>query len=128
MKITVPIHVLVDPFFLEEQSLPLEDHYVWALEIWVENQGKEPVQLIGRHWRMTDGRGLFHEVRGQGVVGEKPWISPGATFQYTTGTSLATPSGLMEGTYHMVTKDGTSFDVLIPLFSLDSPFETALIH
>ena len=128
MKTSHHINVTVDPVFLEDQSLPLDKHYVWAYRVWIENQGPDMVQLVKRAWRITDANGVVHEVRGEGVVGEKPWIAPGATYQYTSGTPLSTPSGMMEGTYHMRTKSGKMFDVVIPLFSLDSPYETASVH
>lgn len=122
------MNVTVDPVFLEDQSLPLDNHYVWAYRIWIENQGSESVQLLSRTWRITDGNGVMHEIKGEGVVGEKPWIVAGKTFHYTSGTPLSTPSGMMEGTYHMKTQAGEHFDVAIPAFSLDSPYETAAVH
>lgn len=128
METTPKIYVKAEAIFLEDQSLPLENHYVWAFQVWIENQGPETVQLLSRTWRITDGKGHIQEVRGQGVVGEKPVIIPGATYHYTSGTPLPTPSGVMEGTYHMKTQAGDSFDVPIPAFSLDSPYETALVH
>ncbi len=128
LKTTHNINVIVEPIFLEDQSLPLENHYVWAFQVWIENQSVETVQLLSRTWRITDGNGVLQEVKGQGVVGEKPLISPGAVYHYTSGTPLCTPSGVMEGTYHMRTQKGESFEVAIPAFSLDSPYETALIH
>jgi len=128
MKTTSKIYVRVEATFLEEQSLPLENHYVWAFQVWIENQGSETVQLLSRTWRITDSKGRVQEVKGQGVVGEQPLIVPGATYHYTSGTPLPTPSGMMEGTYHMTTQEGESFDVPIPAFSLDSPYETALVH
>ncbi len=128
MKTPPKIYVRVDPIFLEDQSLPLENHYVWAFQVWIENHGSETVQLLGRTWRFMDGKGHTQEVKGQGVVGETPWILPGATYHYTSGTPLHTPSGMAEGTYHMKTQAGVSFDVPIPAFSLDSPYETALVH
>lgn len=127
-KTTHHISVSVDPVFLEDQSLPLENHYIWAYRIWIENQGSETVQLLSRTWRITDAKGAIHEVKGEGVVGEKPWIAPGTTYHYTSGTPLSTPSGMMEGVYHMKTQSGDSFDVTIPAFSLDSPYETAVVH
>ena len=127
-KITHHISVSVDPVFLEDQSLPLENHYIWAYRIWIENQGSETVQLLSRTWRITDAKGAIHEVKGEGVVGEKPWIAPGTTYHYTSGTPLSTPSGMMEGVYHMKTQSGDSFDVIIPAFSLDSVYETAVVH
>ena len=86
------------------------------------------MQLLSRTWRITDANGLILEVKGEGVVGEKPWITPGTTYHYTSGTPLSTPSGLMEGIYHMKTKTGETFDVIIPVFSLDSPYETGVLH
>jgi len=127
-KITHHISVSVDPVFLEDQSFPLENHYIWAYRIWIENQGSETVQLLSRTWRITDAKGAIHEVKGEGVVGEKPWIAPGTTYHYTSGTPLSTPSGMMEGVYHMKTQSGDPFDVIIPAFSLDSPYETAVVH
>lgn len=127
-KITRHLSITVEPLFLEDQSFPLDNHYVWAYQIWIENQGSESVQLLSRTWRITDAHGILHEVKGEGVVGEKPWIPPGTTYHYTSGTPLSTPSGLMEGMYHMKTKAGEDFDVEIPAFSLDSPYETAVVH
>lgn len=127
-KTTHGIHVSVSPVFLDDQSLPTDKHYVWAYNVWIENQGAETVQLVRRTWRITDGYGVIHEVKGEGVVGEKPWISPGETYHYTSGTPLPTPSGMMEGTYHMRTQSGKEFDVAVPAFSLDSPYETASVH
>jgi ApaG protein len=128
MKTTHHISVTVKPTFLEDQSLPLDAHYVWAYQVWIENQGAETVQLLSRTWRITDANGLTLEVKGEGVVGEKPLITPGTTYYYTSGTPLSTPSGMMEGIYHMKTKKGENFDVIIPAFSLDSPYETAVVH
>ena len=127
-KTTHHISVTVEPVFLEDQSLPSDNHYVWAYQVWIENQGTETVQLLGRTWRLTDGNGVTREVKGEGVVGQKPWIMPGATYQYASGTPLPTPSGMMEGTYHMISKKGEKFEVSIPLFSLDSPYEEAVVH
>lgn len=127
-KTTHHINVSVDPIFLDDQSLPSDNHFVWAYQIWIENQGPETVQLLKRTWRITDGNGVTHEIKGDGVVGEKPWIAPGTTYHYTSGTPLATPSGMMEGIYHMKTQAGEHFEVIIPVFSLDSPYETGKIH
>lgn len=127
-KTTHHICVRVEPTFLEDQSLPSNDHYVWAYQVWIENQSAQTVQLVRRHWRITDSHGILHEVKGEGVVGEKPTIKPGETYHYTSGTPLSTPSGLMSGSYHMVIKGGEHFDVEIPSFSLDSPYETSAVH
>jgi ApaG protein len=127
-KTTRHVCISVEPTFLEDQSLPLDHHYVWAYQVWIENQGAETIQLLGRTWRITDSKGVTREVKGEGVIGQRPWIIPGETYHYASGTPLPTPSGMMEGVYHMITKRGEKFDVLIPLFSLDSPYEEAAIH
>lgn len=125
---THQIKVTVEPIFLENQSMPLESHFIWAYKVWIENQGSEAVQLLKRTWHITDGRGKRYEVTGEGVIGETPLIFPGESYHYTSGTPLSTPSGMMEGVYHMKTQKGDHFDVLIPAFSLDSPYETSLVH
>ena len=116
------IRITVNPFFLDEQSSPEEDHYVFAYQVKIENKGLETVQLRNRYWQITDGFGHQQEVRGEGVVGEQPVINPGDSYEYTSGTPLGTPSGIMVGTYEMVTPDGESFDAAVPAFSLDSPY------
>lgn len=118
---TRAIKVTVVPTYLTEQSDPLEHHYVWAYTIQLENLGEETVQLINRYWHITDASGGVQEVRGAGVVGEQPVLEPGDTFQYTSGAALHTPSGIMTGTYEMVTDAGEGFMIDIPAFSLDSP-------
>ena len=126
---TRSIKVVVKPFYLEDQSSPPEDHYVWAYHVRIENHGAETVQLRRRHWRITDALGRVNEVRGPGVVGEQPVLEPGESFEYTSGTPLETPSGIMRGLYHMVRPGGGGdFDVVIPTFSLDSPHQNTRIH
>lgn len=125
---TRSIKVTVKPFYLEDQSSPTEDHYVWAYQVRIENCGRETVQLRRRHWRITDNRGRMQEVRGPGVVGEQPVLGPGESFEYTSGTPLPTPSGIMVGTYDMETRDGETFAVDIPAFSLDSPHQPVRIN
>ncbi|EKE10079.1 MAG: ApaG protein [uncultured bacterium] len=127
-KLTHNICITIEPIFLDDQSLPFDNQFVWAYQVWIENQSSETVQLVSRTWRITDGNGVTSEVKGEGVVGEKPWITPGTTYHYTSGTPLSTPSGMMEGVYHMKTKSGKPIDVLIPAFSLDSPYEKAAFH
>lgn len=127
-KTTNAIQVTVKPFYLEEQSSPDEAHYVWAYWVRIENCGEETVQLRNRHWRITDAMGRVHEVRGDGVVGEQPVLEPGESFEYTSGTPLSTPSGIMVGSYGMVRDNGEAFDVDIPAFSLDSPHEPARMN
>ena len=120
---TRAITVTVKPFFLEDQSSPAEAHYVWAYHVRIENQGPETVQLRNRHWRITDSLGRVQEVRGAGVVGEQPVLKPGDSFEYTSGTPLPTPSGIMVGSYQMETTTGERFDIAVPPFSLDSPHQ-----
>ena len=121
-EITRSIRITVKPFFLDEQSSPENDHYVFAYQVKIENQGAETVQLRNRYWKITDGFGHQQEVRGEGVVGEQPVINPGDSYEYTSGTPLGTSSGIMVGTYEMVTSGGESFDAAVPAFSLDSPY------
>ena len=125
---THAITVTVEPFFLEEQSTPEENHYVWAYHVQIENRGGNTVQLVTRHWRITDSSGNVQDVRGEGVVGEQPVLQPGESFEYTSGTPLPTPSGFMAGTYHMENEAGERMDIEVPAFSLDSPFEATRIH
>ena len=120
---TRTIRVMVEPVFLDDQSSPSDDHYVWAYHVRIENLGRETVQLRTRHWRITDANGRIHEVRGDGVVGEQPVLHPGEAFEYTSGTPLATPSGIMVGDYAMESESGEKFTVAIPAFSLDSPHQ-----
>ena len=125
---TRSIKVTVEPFYLEDQSSPAEDHYVWAYHVRIENRGRETVQLRSRYWRITDSRGQVQEVRGPGVVGEQPVLGPGESFEYTSVSPLLAPSGIMVGAYHMETKGGESFAVQIPAFSLDSPHQTVRLN
>jgi ApaG protein len=120
-EVTRAISVSVDPFYVEDQSEPAENRWVFGYRVVIENQGEGTVQLISRHWRITDGFGRLVEVKGEGVVGEQPMLDPGERFEYTSGTPLPTPSGIMTGTYQMVGEDGLWFDVEIPAFSLDAP-------
>ena len=122
-KTTRSIRITVNPMYLEEQSAPAENHFVWAYHVRIENEGSETVQLRTRYWRITDSFGRVQEVRGPGVVGEQPVLEPGEAFEYTSGTPLAAPSGIMVGSYQMETGRGETFDVAIPAFSLDSPHQ-----
>jgi len=118
---TRDIHVRVAVSFLPEQSSPVAGRWFWSYHIRIENDGARPVQLLARHWRIRDGRGVEQEVRGEGVVGETPLILPGDSFDYVSGCPLDTPSGSMRGTYRMVADDGEMFEVEIPAFPLLSP-------
>jgi ApaG protein len=125
---TRSIRVTVKPFYLEEQSSPTENHYVWAYHVRIENHGGETVQLRRRHWKITDGQGRMQEVRGPGVVGEQPVLGPGESFEYTSASPLPTPSGIMVGSYEMEVPGGESFSVQIPAFSLDSPHQAVRLN
>lgn len=115
------VTVRVAPSYLEDQSDPATRQFVWSYHIRIENGGTETVQLISRHWIITDARGRVQEVKGLGVVGDQPTLAPGESFDYVSGCPLATPSGTMQGSYQMVAEAGWPFEVTIPLFSLDSP-------
>ena len=127
-EITKSIRVTVVPAFLDEHSSPEDNKYVWAYEVRIENLGEETVQLINRYWSKTNSLGQTQTVRGPGVVGEQPILKPGEYFEYTSGTPLSTPSGLMMGTYQMENNDGKLFDVSIPGFSLDSPHQSMRVN
>ncbi|MDE2446586.1 MAG: Co2+/Mg2+ efflux protein ApaG [Alphaproteobacteria bacterium] len=122
-KTTRHISVHVEPRYLEHQSNPDDGKYVWSYTITLRNLGQETIKLLTRHWIITDGLGRMQEVRGDGVVGEQPVLPPGTAFQYTSGCPLATPSGVMQGSYGMITDQDEPFDVAIPAFSLDSPHD-----
>ena len=127
-RVTRNIRVAVEPSFLDDQSEPTESRYLWAYRITIENTGGETVQLLSRHWRITDSRGRVREVRGAGVVGEQPILKPGGAFEYTSGAPLETPSGFMTGTYQMRATSGENFEIDIPLFALESPYEQRRMH
>ncbi|WP_202844474.1 Co2+/Mg2+ efflux protein ApaG [Luteimonas saliphila] len=107
--------------FLDEESEPDDDRYVFAYTIRIRNLGRLPAQLVSRHWIITDANGRVEEVRGDGVVGEQPRLEPGDQFTYTSGATLPTAVGTMEGKYDMVGDDGTRFDAPIPPFTLAVP-------
>lgn len=125
---THSIRVTVKPVYLEDQSSPGENHYVWAYHVRIENLGSDTVQLRNRYWRITDSFGRVQEVRGAGVVGEQPVLKPGESFEYTSGTPLHTPSGIMVGSYQMETSSGERLDVAVPAFSLDSPHQKVQLN
>ncbi|MBL4852806.1 MAG: Co2+/Mg2+ efflux protein ApaG [Robiginitomaculum sp.] len=125
---TRDVVVRVEPEFLAEQSSPADDRFIWAYTVEIENQTDEDMQVVERFWQITDRNGQVQEVRGEGVVGEKPNLKPGEIFRYTSGAPLTAPSGVMLGTYQMKTPGGECFDVEIPAFSLDSPFEARSIN
>ena len=118
---TGQVTVRVSVSFLPEQSEPARGRWFWAYHIRIENEGPGAVQLISREWTISDGRGGRHEVQGEGVVGEQPVIEPGASFDYVSGCPLTTPTGWMEGRYHMIGEDGRSFAAEVPRFALVAP-------
>jgi ApaG protein len=120
-KTTNGIRVTVEPRYLEDQSDPGAKRFFWAYTIEIANAGAAPVQILARHWIITDQNGKREDVRGAGVVGEQPVIGPGSSFTYTSGCPLTTPSGMMVGTYEAVDNEGAAFTVAIPPFSLDRP-------
>ena len=128
MAITRGIAVSVEPTYLEAQSSPGRSQYYWTYRITIENQGLETVQLLNRHWMITNARGEFTEVKGAEVVGEQPVLRAGESHSYRSGVPLDTPSGMMGGAYQMETGSGERFDIEIPTFSLDCPNQGALLN
>lgn len=129
VAVTRNIRVAVRTFYLADQSSAEEGRYVWAYRVAITNLGKERVQLLKRTWLITDALGRTQRVHGEGVVGEQPVLESGEEFEYTSGTPLPTPSGIMRGTYHMVVVDSVeAFDVLIPAFSLDIPGRRTVLN
>ncbi len=124
---TAGITVRVAPRYLDEQSDPEAGEYAWSYHVRVENETADDVQLLSRHWIITDGRGRVEEIRGDGVVGEQPVIAPGGAFDYVSGCPLPTPNGTMAGSYTMAAREQL-FEVAIPLFSLDQPDAKRVMH
>ena len=115
------IDVGVETTYVDDQSEPDADRYVFAYTITISNVGSAPAKLLNRRWLITDANGKVQEVRGEGVVGEQPYLRPGEVFRYTSGTVLETPVGTMEGEYEMVADDGQAFLAPIDRFSLSVP-------
>ena len=107
--------------YVAEQSDENNERFVFAYTITIRNTGELTAKLRSRHWIITDGHEKVNEVRGLGVVGEQPVLKPGESFEYTSGTIIATPVGVMRGSYQMVTEDGIAFDAQIPAFTLSVP-------
>lgn len=118
----------VEPTYLDANSSPRNSQYVWAYRVTIENQGQETVQLLNRHWMITNARGELNEVKGPGVVGQQPVLRPGESYQYTSGAPLNTSWGMMGGSYQMETESGELFDIEIPTFSLDSPNQGMVVN
>ena len=121
METNNPVHIDVKTQYMPAQSSPKENRYAFAYTITITNQGKQTVQLISRHWLITDGNNRIQEVRGEGVVGEQPFIEPGESYRYTSGAMLDTAVGSMEGSYRMTNAAGESFDAPIAPFILTQP-------
>ena len=115
------IDVSVKPAYIPEQSDPHNSHYVFSYTVTIMNTGAVPAKLLTRHWIITDGDGQVQEVKGDGVIGEQPYLKPGEGFQYTSGTFMNTPVGTMQGSYQMLADDGETFDAIIPSFRLSIP-------
>ena len=126
--VTNNVRVEVESHYAPDHSQPFQNHWFFHYTIKITNEGDDTVQLLSRHWVITDATGHTEEVRGAGVVGEQPVLKPGESFEYTSGTPLPTPSGIMKGTYQMEREDGERFSVLIPAFSLDSPHQAMRLN
>jgi len=120
--VTRGIKVHVESEYAPERSQPSQNAWFFLYTITITNEGAETMQLLTRHWIITDGTGRVEEVRGPGVVGKQPVLAPGESFTYTSGCPLTTPFGVMEGTYQMVSSTGEAFDVRIAPFSLAEPY------
>ncbi len=115
------IKVEVQTTYVREQSEPENNRFVFAYTITITNTGQVPAQLLSRHWVITDANNKVQEVRGEGVVGEQPYLTPGDSFRYTSAAMLETPVGCMQGNYQMIADDGVKFDAEIPVFNLSTP-------
>ncbi len=115
------IIVKAQPQYIEAQSSPKDDRYVFAYTVTITNAGTVPATLLSRHWLITDANGRVQEVTGEGVIGEQPYLKPGESFRYTSGAMIETPVGVMQGKYTMVSDDGENFKAQIPKFTLSIP-------
>ncbi|WFW29778.1 MAG: Co2+/Mg2+ efflux protein ApaG [Wolbachia endosymbiont of Menacanthus eurysternus] len=126
---TNSVEVTVLPVYIEEQSIPYEECYVWMYNIKIRNKSSSTIQLLSRYWQIIDYKGKVNEIAGAGVIGEQPVIKPGEVFRYTSGTYLNAPSGIMQGRYEFLNeKSAKVFEVMIPPFSLDSPYINSRPH
>ncbi|MBT4880459.1 MAG: Co2+/Mg2+ efflux protein ApaG [Alphaproteobacteria bacterium] len=122
------IRVSVKPVFLDTESVPIHNHFLWAYHIRIENLSEDTIKLCTRQWRITDAHGADQHIQGDGVIGQHPTLKPGETFEYASSAPLNTPSGIMGGEYGMVNQNGEMFNVKIPSFSLDSPYQMVSIQ
>ncbi|MDR2609053.1 MAG: Co2+/Mg2+ efflux protein ApaG [Rickettsiales bacterium] len=126
---TNSVEVTVLPVYIEEQSIPYENCYVWIYNVKIKNKSSSTIQLLSRYWQIIDYKGKVNEIAGAGVIGEQPVIKPGEVFRYTSGTYLNAPSGIMQGRYEFLNEESTKvFEVMIPPFSLDSPYINSRPH
>ncbi|MGB6230562.1 MAG: Co2+/Mg2+ efflux protein ApaG [Litorimonas sp.] len=125
---TKDVIVRVEPEYLAEQSNPSDGRFIWAYTVEIDNQSEDDLRVTGRYWHIADSRGQVQEVRGQGVVGEKPVVRAGEQFRYTSGAPLSAPSGMMSGSYRVEPEQGDAYDIDIPVFVLDSPFEGTMFN
>ncbi|XCA33442.1 MAG: Co2+/Mg2+ efflux protein ApaG [Wolbachia endosymbiont of Polyergus mexicanus] len=123
------VEVKVLPIYIEEQSIPYENCYVWMYNVKIKNKSQSTIQLLSRHWQTIDYKGKINEIAGVGVIGEQPVIKSGEVFKYTSGTYLNAPSGIMQGKYEFLNEESIKiFEVMIPPFSLDSPYVKTRPH
>lgn len=122
------VRVAVTPRFMEEESSHHDGRYFWAYSVEIVNGADVTIQLLSRHWRISDGNGNQQEVKGPGVVGEQPILRAGESFTYTSGCPLSTPHGSMTGAYLMSTEAGERFEAQIPAFPLQSPYARVTVH
>jgi ApaG protein len=120
--VTNNVRVEVESRYAPELSQPFQSRWVFHYTVRITNEGDETVQLLSRHWVITDAAGHTREVKGPGVVGEQPVLAPGEAFQYSSQSDLKTSTGVMRGTYQMVTEEGDHFDVEIAPFALHEPY------
>ena len=118
---TEGVNVKVESFYVDLNSIPEEDYYVFAYLVKIKNISQRTVKLLRRHWIITDSNGEINDVKGEGVVGEKPILKPGDEYQYSSGSHLRSPVGTMQGSYIMSDTDGIEFEVKIPCFTLEVP-------
>jgi ApaG protein len=122
------ISVSVSPEYLHQQSEPSDNHFTWAYHVHIENSGRTSIQVLARHWKVTDIKGQSHEIVGDGLVGKQPVLKSGEVFRYSSGTPLSTPSGFMSGSFLLISEGGELFNALVPSFSLDSPLTNRPLH
>lgn len=125
-QVTDGVRITVRPKFMHDESEPGRHKFMWAYTVEVENESDRTWTIVRRHWRIVDAAGRRQDVDGDGVIGQTPTLGPGERFSYTSGAPLSAPSGIMSGTYDLVSESGEELEAAIPVFSLDSPYETSL--